>query len=347
VDRESSCRKKRTICEWEGVSFMVEITDDAPASVEDELRELRTELDDRIPAKWLDHNLLIGTWNIRCFGNVTKKWVSTSSDSPKRDLHSLLCIAEIVSRFDVVAIQEVTGNLRALRYMLKYLNYPDPHWGLILTDVTRGDPGHDERLAFVFDKRRANLSGLACELVIPEDKVPDAEAATLRQFARTPYAVSFVSGNRTFILVTLHVIYGNVSQREAELKKIAEWLSEWARQVNAWDHNLIALGDFNTNRRGDKLYDAFTSTGLEAPQELHDVRRTIFADSAGESYYDQVAWFTGDQGAPRLSLEYTGRAGGFDFVDLVLKDRALSKTSLSWRISDHYPLYVEFSMEKD
>ncbi len=326
---------------------MVEITDDPPASIKDELRELRAELDDRIPVKWLDHNLLIGTWNIRRFGNVTKKWVSTSSDTPKRDLHSLLCIAEIVSRFDVVAIQEVTGNLRALRYMLKYLNDPDPHWGLILTDVTRGDPGNDERLAFVFDKRRANLSGLACELVIPEDQVPDAEAATLRQFARTPYAVSFISGNRTFILVTLHVIYGNVSQRKAELKKIAEWLAKWARQVNAWDHNLIALGDFNTDRKEDALYKALTSTGLKAPQELDDVRRTIFAHTPEESYYDQLAWFTGDQGAPCLSLEYTGRAGGFDFVDLVLKDRALSKPSLSWRISDHIPLYAEFSMEKD
>lgn len=326
---------------------MVEITDDPPASVKNELQELRAELDNQIPPKWLDHNLLIGTWNIRCFGNVTKKWVSTPSDTPKRDLHSLLCIAEIVSRFDVVAIQEVTGNLRALRYMLKYLNYPDPHWGLILTDVTRGDPGNKERLAFVFDKRRANLSGLACELVIPEDKVPDAEAATLRQFARTPYAVSFISGNRTFILVTLHVIYGNVSNREAELKKIAEWLADWAKEVNAWDHNLIALGDFNTDRKEDDLYKAFTSTGLKAPQELDDVRRTIFAHSAGESFYDQIAWFTGEQGAPCLSLKYTGRAGGFDFVDHVLKDRALSKTSLSWRISDHLPLHVEFSMEKE
>jgi len=34
----------------------------------------------------------------------------------------LLYISEIVSRFDIIAIQEVKGNLRALRHMLKYLN---------------------------------------------------------------------------------------------------------------------------------------------------------------------------------------------------------------------------------
>ena len=33
-------------------------------------------------------------------------------DSPKRDLHSLLCIAEIVSRFDVVAVQEAKETSR-------------------------------------------------------------------------------------------------------------------------------------------------------------------------------------------------------------------------------------------
>ena len=35
-------------------------------------------------------------------------------------------------------------------------------------------------------------------------------------------------------------------------------------------------------------------------------------------------------------------AGSFDFVPLLLGD--LTKTALSWRLSDHYPLWVEFSV---
>ena len=58
-------------------------------------------LDEELPAKELDRNLLIATWNIRAFGGLTEKWHSTEVDTLKRDLHSLLCIAEIVSRFDV------------------------------------------------------------------------------------------------------------------------------------------------------------------------------------------------------------------------------------------------------
>jgi hypothetical protein len=48
-----------------------------------------------------------------------------SSRTPKRDLHSLLSIAEIVSRFDVVALQEAKDNLKALRHLLKVLG---PNW---------------------------------------------------------------------------------------------------------------------------------------------------------------------------------------------------------------------------
>lgn len=329
----------------QGGQWLPKITDLPPHDVQVELGSLRSALDDAVPKRQLDDNLLIASWNIRAFGGLTKKWASVDSDSPKRDLRSLLFIAEIVSRFDVVALQEVKGKLTALRHLLKRLNAAGANWGLILTDVSRGRRGNDERMAFVFDTRRVKLSGLACELVIPDDRPHVGEGAFLRQFARTPYAVSFRSGRRTFVLVTLHTIYGDETQRLLELKEIAEWLADWANQINAWDHNLIALGDFNIDRRGDPLYDAFMSTGLYTPQELNDVPRTIFANSGTEKFYDQIAWFIGDGGTPRLSLDYTGRAGNFDFTHPVLKP--MTRFQKSWRISDHFPLWVEFSLGSD
>ena len=42
-----------------------------------------------------------------------------------------------------------------------------------------------------------------------------------------------------------------------------------------------------------------------------------------------------------LSLEFLS-AGSFDFVPLL--QGGLTKTQVSWRISDHYPLWVEFSV---
>ncbi|MCK4794266.1 MAG: endonuclease/exonuclease/phosphatase family protein [Desulfobacteraceae bacterium] len=327
-------------------SLFDKITDPPPSEIEAELRELRAALDREIPSKKLDDNLLIATWNLRAFGGLTKKWKSTKNDSPKRNLHALCCISEIVSRFDVIALQEVRGKLRALRHMLTALG---PHWALLLTDVTKGSAGNDERMAFVFDTRKVKSSGLACELVVPVDRNKDITPdAFNRQFARTPYAASFISAGRTFILVSLHVLYGEKPEnRLPELKAIAEWLADWAKYENSFDHNIIALGDFNIDRVRDPLYEAFTSTGLHTPPELDDVPRTIFGkpgDHQTKKHYDQVAWFTSGKGIPRLSLVFSS-AGSFDFAKVVMK--SLSKTQLSWRISDHYPLWVEFLVRKD
>ena len=323
------------------------ITDSPPRVIARELDELRAHLDEIIPPKRLDDNLLVATWNIRHFGGLTDKWQSEQDDSPKRDLHALRCIAEIVSRFDVVAIQEVKDNIKALRHMLKVLG---PHWGLIMTDVTLGKAGNAERMAYVFDARRVKASGLAGELVVPPEWLEGSgitPGALTRQFVRTPYAVSFLASGFTFILVTLHVIYGqSAAGRTGELQGIADWLADWAGREKSWGHNLIALGDFNIDRKGDANFDAFTSTGLRAPQALDAVPRTIFA-SGGSKFYDQIAWFTGEGDAPMLSLNYTGRGGTFDFTQAALRTRGLTTNQLSWRISDHYPLWVEFSTRRD
>jgi endonuclease/exonuclease/phosphatase family metal-dependent hydrolase len=220
---------------------------------------------------------------------------------------------------------------------------------MVLTDVTRGDAGNGERLAYLFDTRKVRMSGLAAELVLAKEQLEAGitENALQEQFARTPYAVSFQCGTRTFILATLHVLYGHsATERTPELRSIAAWMADWANEINAWGHNFIVLGDFNIDRRDDPRYQAFTETGLTVPQDLHNVRRSIFADP-GESdpgkFYDQIAWFTGEGNLPALSLRYL-RGGGFDFVPTALHSRGLSKQKLSFRISDHYPLWAEFDL---
>ena len=132
--------------------------------------------------------------------------------------------------------------------------------------------------------------------MVPAEKLAEiAPDALPRQFARTPYAVSFRTAGHTFILVTLHVLYGeDAAARKPEIKAIAEWLAEWAHDINAWDHNLIALGDFNIDRQGDELYQAFTSSGLRTPDDLNKVPRTLFSDPDKPNlskFYDQIAWF--------------------------------------------------------
>jgi endonuclease/exonuclease/phosphatase family metal-dependent hydrolase len=321
---------------------MPTIHDTPPDIVRTDLDRLARALQASIPPK-TDGNLLIATWNIRRFGSLSRKWTAASSDSPKRDLRGLRAIGDIVSRFDVVAIQEVTGDLRALRDMMEFLG---PGWSFLMTDVTLGAAGNDERMAFVFDNTRLNLSGLACELVVPPEWLGMIEADALRQqFVRTPYAVSFRRNKTTFILVTLHIDYGDRSiERLAELKCIARWMADWAKREKDWRHNFIVLGDFNIDRRGDALWDAFTSTGLVVPDDLNRVPRSIFSDPETPSldkFYDQVAWFMESSGSIALSMKYTS-GGSFDFLPYAYTETGLTKNALSHRISDHYPLWVEF-----
>lgn len=320
-----------------------EITDPLPQAVEDDLTGLAPRLAG-VPDK-SDDNLVIATWNIRAFGGLTKKWASVDGDSPRRDLHAAVLIAEILSRFDVIAVQEVKANLRALRHVLKRMG---PRWGFVLTDVTRGDAGNDERLAFVFDTERVKLSGLACELVVPEDlkdPLADPVNAFQRQFARTPYAVSFLRKDQTFVLVTLHVNYGDSpADRVGELTGIAKWLRNWAERMDDYGQNLICMGDFNIDRKDDPLWQAFTSTGLTPAPGLEAFPRTLFASLEQpdlESFFDQIAWFQTVKGKPYLSMAFR-QSGQINFEGAVLTH--LDKTKLSWRMSDHYPLWVEFGV---
>jgi endonuclease/exonuclease/phosphatase family protein len=97
------------------------ITDPPPADVADQLAVLSGALDRVIPAKQPGGNLLIGTWNVRGFDRLTPKWRSVTGDSPIRDLSNLLCIAEVVRRFDVIAVQEVRRSAQAFLAMLQVL----------------------------------------------------------------------------------------------------------------------------------------------------------------------------------------------------------------------------------
>ncbi len=324
---------------------MESIFDTPPAVVQGDLDGLKTSLDEIIPAK-KPSNLLIATWNIRRFGGLTRRWLPTGSYSPKRDLRALRAIIEIISRFDVVAVQEVTGNLRALRDTIKFLG---GNWSFLMTDVTRGKAGNKERLAYIFNNRRVQASGLAGEVVIPKEllgKKDKPQAIMDRQFSRTPYAVSFRAGKETFILLTTHIAYGkSLDDRLPEIRAIARWLACWARETNRFHHNLMVLGDFNIDRKDSPLWQAFKSTGLQVPEDLQHTRRSVFSrpgdDPRLDKFYDQIAWFASGSGKARLTMEYV-RGGDFDFLPFVYSGTGLSRLSISHRLSDHYPLWVEF-----
>jgi endonuclease/exonuclease/phosphatase family metal-dependent hydrolase len=318
--------------------------DHPPAQVVQQLSALRIGLDAvaELPARDAQH-LLLGTWNVRAFGGLTAAWDSGAGDSPKRNLTDICCLAEVVRRFDVCAIQETRGNLTAMLTLLRRLG---PSWGVILTDAGLGKAANDERLAYVFDRDRVRPSGLAGELVIDATTFATDAVPLRAQFARPPFMVSFEAGPKTapigFTLISLHVDYGTTAaERTPEITTFAQWLKRRAGDREDFNSNLIALGDFNVDRWDDANGRAFVSAGLTPPAELLDQPRSIFDTDRTTHFYDQIAWFTAGT-TEELTISYTKRAGRIEWTRLILTQ--LGNVAKSWRISDHYPLFAQFAL---
>jgi len=302
--------------------------------VEDVIRLRRRIIKSGLPQKILDENLLVGTWNLRGFSKIHPQW-EENPGSPKRNLRAMVYISEIIRLFDVIAIQEVKRDTSGIRILVeKFLGH---EWGLIISDVTAGDGGNAERLAYIYDKRRVQPSGLAGEIVL----APTQDGNPVTQFFRTPYIVGFKSATESFALLTTHIRYGSsINDRIPEIKSLAGYIATEIRdraKADGEERNLIVLGDFNIDTRGDNpLFQAFVSTGLVVPPQLNNLKTTF---NTNAKYYDQIAWFMGDN-----NLLSSGKAGVIDFVDAVFKE--LSPSDMSFRISDHFPLWVEFLTDR-
>ena len=312
---------------------MITYQDYPPFVVEDIVRIRRRIAGSQVPQKRLDDNLLIATWNLRGFGRVYPQWQENPAD-PKRNLRAMACIAEIIQIFDVIAVQEIKADTTALRMLVN--DFLGHDWGLVISDVTAGQRGNTERLGFIYDRRRVQPSGLAGEIVLPP-----TPAGIPEQFDRTPYIVGFQAGGERFSLLTTHIRYGDApADRLPELQAFARFTAdEILRRSGAEgeEANLIVLGDFNIDERGSNpLFQAFVATGLTVPPALLGLRTTY---NTKAKYYDQIAWFMGG-----MNMLASGRAGVVDFAGAIFKE--LSLLQMTYRVSDHFPLWVEFITDR-
>lgn len=124
------------------------------------LRRLRAALADHFPKDTDRMNTVrIGTWNIRDFGKNTHGGRDT--------YEPLFYMAEIISNFDIAAIQEVRDDMREFLELRQILG---PDWDYIATDVTDGGAGNGERMVFLFNQSRARFRNIAGELTLPDGK---------------------------------------------------------------------------------------------------------------------------------------------------------------------------------
>jgi endonuclease/exonuclease/phosphatase family metal-dependent hydrolase len=240
------------------------------------------------------HVAQLATWNIVNLG------------ARDRYDESMFYIAEILSRFDVIAIQEVKDDLSGLETLRGLLG---PWWRFVVSDVSLGDPGNTERLAYLFDSRKLRFGGMAGELVLVAD-----DGTPVAQFDRTPYVVGFASSWFRFMMATVHIAWGrqeaNFPARVAEIANLADVMAARADADGAWSQNLIVLGDFNLFHENAEGLQALQAAGFTLPHGRADLRPTNVGRDA--RYYDQILYRFPD--ATHLDPVRVGVVDPFDAV---------------------------------
>ena len=285
----------------------------------------------------------MATWNLRDFD-------SDKFGHGKRIDEAYIYIAEIISAFDLVALQEIDRNIGPLKRLMRALG---PDWKYIVTDTTEGTSGNKERLAFVFNKNVISFGNIAGEVVLSRKQD--------RQFARTPFVVAFQAGWFKFNLCTAHIYFGDESgakkrRRVAELKALTKFFKE--RQTKEHEDYII-LGDFNVVSQKDETWKALTSNGFTVPKQLIGKPTNL----KGDKLYDQVALRVqnkmlevGDAGV--FSFEkYVFRTSDFDAYEPHLpadqiegmnkaeRRKYYANTWRSFQMSDHKPMWVELKVD--
>lgn len=106
--------------------------------------------------------LRIATWNLREFDSASYGFRTREAKS---------YIAEILSYFDLIALQEIRRDLGPLEEIRSLLG---PGWSYVATDVTEGSSGNMERMAFLFNTGKVWFRDVAGELTLPDgQKVSD------------------------------------------------------------------------------------------------------------------------------------------------------------------------------
>ena len=72
-----------------------------------------------------------------------------------------------------------------------------PFWEFVTSDYGSDRAGNQERIAYVFDKRVVQFTGLAAEANPPRKKNARGEYESAFTWWRAPYIASFRSGNLT------------------------------------------------------------------------------------------------------------------------------------------------------
>lgn len=278
--------------------------------------------------------LRVATWNIANLG-----------EQDREDVH-LKLIAEVISWFDIIAVQETKENSDHFK---KIVGFAGSKYKYIFSDAA----GNNERMAFIFDSSKVKILEEVGEYAIPPSDYNDIKIAgvptSFNGFDRSPFLVSFAAGSFQFTLMTVHLYYGDetpksLNRRGLEVYAVARWADLRSKSKYTFNgiKDVFALGDFNLPKRDkdDLIYKALVKRGLQLP----DHTSLVYSNITNDKQYDQIAFLPGTKG--RILSDGVFPFDNALFADLWDPARpAAFRSYIRYYISDHRPMWMELDIQ--
>jgi len=249
-------------------------------------------------------HLTLASFNIRIFSNTS------------RDDVELATIADILQKYDLIAIQELRDEEVLKRTVVLLQQRGLGYSYEISPPVGRGVK---ERYAYLY----------RTDLVQP---VQPGRIYQERgdEFIREPFYATFRSANFDFTLVTIHALFGSSeAERRPEIEELAA-VYQAVQDEDPKEQDVILLGDFNfppTDEGFSRLKAIPGMVFLVAPP----VKTTI----TDTSRYDNF-WFQ-----KQYVREYAGESGVDRFNETMSSGDDLAAKRA---VSDHRPIWAKFNV---
>jgi len=258
--------------------------------------------------------LIIGSFNMQRLGPTKLKdqWVMEH-------------YADIIRRFDVLALEEVTSSdQNTLPALLQHVNANGARYSYTLSPPVGRTPKYLEQYTFVFDTTRVSSRQEACFLMRDDEDLLHREPWVAR-FA----TVANIPNPFTFVLINIHTDPNEVASELKTLAQVYTNVSNYFYHVGPGEYpedDVMLLGDLNADP------SKFQNNLSLLPNVIPTING-IPTNYCRTKTNDNLLLNRATTG------EFTGRSGALDLGYLY----SIS-TDEAHKISDHQPIWAEFSI---
>jgi len=279
-----------------------------PSDTEQPVQETPEETENEdITPATSKEKIRIGAFNVQVYGQ------SKASEEEVMDI-----LGETIRTYDIVCIQEIRDKSQtSISALMEEVNSEGNDYDYVVSERL-GRTSSKEQYMYIYNSSLITITGTPH--TYPE---PDGDV-----FHREPYIASFQvnDGNYDGVLISIHT---DPDEATGEINGLDEVL-EYAQGIYEGEKDFIIMGDFNAD---GSYFDEDGTSDLDEYAWLIDDSIDTTTKSTDYAYDRIVITDTSD---------YTGNAGVFRY-DL---EYGLNQ-DLTEDVSDHYPVYAEFWIDRD